>query len=250
MSNKRFVGYLSGGDSEFYYMDDAAKDRFLFNRIEVPGSRPNEAGWFKDGIIVDGFEFNLNSRFYRSPEFQEGMDVLFTGCSVTFGQGLPEEYIWGTMLSRKLGLSYANLSLPGKSAESLIKNIFAYFKEFGHPKYLFCLFPNPERTTITTNAKILVSKDMEKMSKHFLTKVGYWDVIKDLHLNYYENLEERPKYSKSPYISEDILPIEFAVFKTLSSIQILEQYCEVAGIKLVWGPWDQMFENRYRPYSE
>jgi len=172
--------------------------------------------------------YSLNSKFYRSPEFQKNVDILYSGCSVTYGMGLPEDFIWGTVVANKLNNTYANISMAGISVEEIVSNIYSYFKEYGHPKILMCLFPNFERMRVPVNNNIFISKNFIHNKEK---------ILQELHLSRYAILEDRPKYSKAPYFAEDVLPLELAYWTSLKSIMFLEQYCEAAGIKFVWSTW-------------
>ena len=54
-------------------------------------------------------------------------------------------------------MSYINLALPGKSVSSIINNLYSYFREYGHPKKVFCLFPNFNRFELPINKDIIIS---------------------------------------------------------------------------------------------
>lgn len=98
--------------------------------------------------------YNFNSHGLRSDEFtrdHRGMHVLFAGCSVTFGDGMPEEYIWPRLvydrLSEHAELSgYFNIAMCGAHFDEVNNQIFRYFQNFGYPKYLFVNYPAFKRT--------------------------------------------------------------------------------------------------------
>jgi len=87
----------------------------------------------------------LNSSWFRCDDFKEkhdGVHVLFSGDSVTFGEGLTIEETWAhqvySNISKKLKTSgYFNLAVPGTGTPMHIFNMFKYFKKYGNPDYIF-----------------------------------------------------------------------------------------------------------------
>ena len=168
--------------------------------------------------------YALNAHGYRSPEFKSGTPFIFGGCSYTYGVGIPEESIWGVQLAKKLGLDYANISMPGASVPWVVEQIFAYCREFGNPEYIVCAFPNFFRGVYTQNNDVLVHD-------------GYRDYV-ERDVVFYALMQldstQLPKISKRPHVIDDVTPPELPVYHAMKSIRILEQYCEAAGINLKW----------------
>jgi hypothetical protein len=96
-----------------------------------------------------------NSHGLRSHEFKvehEGRNhVLFAGCSVTFGEGIPEEYIWPKLVYDRIssflhGMSgYFNVGINGGNHVDIIKQVLTYIKEHGDPDTIFINFPDTQR---------------------------------------------------------------------------------------------------------
>lgn len=192
---------------------------------------PNDYKLNGVGVTKKGFSYNLdihgiyshNSHGYRSKEFHKNTQAVFSGDSFTYGVGLPEDGTWASMVSEALGLDSVNLGFPGASATGIVSNLMHYFKVYGNPEYLFCMFPDLERMHVFLNKNILTSThDMDN---------GFTE-IQLCHLSDYE---ERPKYAKKPFLVDDVMSNEIAYYYSLKSIQMLEQYCEAAGIKFLWG---------------
>jgi hypothetical protein len=99
--------------------------------------------------------YNLNSHGLRSDEFlssHEGKHILFAGCSVTTGEGLPLKDTWAHKLYTQISSSqktsgYFNISYPGASILGTIKQIYLYVENFGSPDCIFALLPNIVRDT-------------------------------------------------------------------------------------------------------
>lgn len=162
--------------------------------------------------IID-IEYNLNQFNYRSPEFKKNPDLLFGGCSVTFGVGLPEEYTWWSLLSKKLGAEkIANISMYGNSIEKAVYSIIKYIKLYGSPKAICFLAPEPYRYEAFFNGVL-----------------GVHSLSRD---DKYEN-----KFSKYPYPPSEVISGDNALYSSIRALITLETICKAANIKLVWGTW-------------
>ena len=184
-----------------------------------------------DFIPID---YKINNNGFRGPEFEKNNELLILGCSFTHGQGLPQEYIWADILSKKLNMSYSNLGFGGDSAIGQISKAFYYFKNIGKPKIIVALFPSN---------RMLVPNVKDKLVSHNL----HGEVRDSLFINQI-SLEdgEFKKYAKSPYRPEDIFPQELAFLYERIMLDMLEQYCETNDIKLFWSCWD--FKYQYSLY--
>jgi hypothetical protein len=94
---------------------------------------------------------------------------------LTWGAGLPEEKMWTNIVSKELNLSHANLALSGDSVYGQVRRIFAYFKEFGHPKYIYAVFPEFYRMLIPINKKIFTTKGGVKEIKYKTLEINVKD---------------------------------------------------------------------------
>jgi hypothetical protein len=105
------------------------------------------------------FDYSLNSLGLRSEEFLKGSNLLFAGCSFTFGEGLPYKSNWSGILFDEISMKnaqvgqYHNLGYCGGSVDYIIKNIVNYIEIFGAPRYVFALFPESSRKTVLSNKK-------------------------------------------------------------------------------------------------
>ena len=75
-----------------------------------------------------GLETLLNSYGYRSDEFstdEASENYLFTGCSFTWGAGLPEGKSWSHIVSKRLnGSKHFSLAMSGQSVSAIVTNIY------------------------------------------------------------------------------------------------------------------------------
>lgn len=75
--------------------------------------------------------YKLNAHGYRCKEFDNinwNNFVLFLGCSNTFGQGVPENYLASSLLEKHLNIDCVNLGVPGGS-NILISDIALHLVE-------------------------------------------------------------------------------------------------------------------------
>ena len=94
-----------------------------------------------------------NSMGLRSDEFTKehhGMHIVFAGCSITFGDGLPEEFIWPKLVFNKIKeehqvSGYYNLGFNGANHFQIFTQIWSYIEHFGNPDVLFINFPDIRR---------------------------------------------------------------------------------------------------------
>lgn len=98
--------------------------------------------------------YNINEDGFRSDLFsdsKEGLKILFAGCSITFGHGLPEEYIWpkivyNSLANRGVGLSnYHNISKLGVSRLEIMLMISDWIEYFGIPDIILINMPESSR---------------------------------------------------------------------------------------------------------
>lgn len=228
-----------------YDYEEEVIDRLFFNNLDKSYILTSHNILTEDNVeISNEFFYKLNSSFYRSEEFYKSPDIIFSGCSFTYGMGLKEESLWTDLLAKKMKSGYINLGLPGKSVSSIINNLYSYFREYGKPKYIFCLFPNFHRFELPINEQIIISQRNLNNTKYNSSPIFYDDPIdaggylQDIIIDD-TNLSEKPKYSKKPHVAEDILSIDITYWTAIKHILSFEQYCEAAGIKLFWTTWDK-----------
>lgn len=178
--------------------------------------------------------YKVNSMEYRSDEFAETRDIVFAGCSQTWGEGVVLDGIWGNILSKSLNKKSYNLGVGAKSVQFIVKNTISFCKEYGNPKAIFCLFPEFTRIEMKSDSDFMVGKntDINAVGRH------QYNLVPNK-----TNPEKDTKYSKAPHLAEDMIPSEFIFSITLDYIHMLEMYCELNDIKLFWGTWDGFLDD-------
>jgi hypothetical protein len=119
-------------------------DKFFVSK-KIPVSKTSKE--------IKNVEYKINSDGFRTEHFEDSTDkdiILATGCSFTFGLGLPEKYTWPKLLEAELNkdadlFKLYNLGFPGHGYFIIIKNIFSFIKKYGKPKAIFIVFPNINR---------------------------------------------------------------------------------------------------------
>jgi hypothetical protein len=190
--------------------------------------------------------YRANTYGYRSDEFSSGVSLLAAGCSFTFGIGVPEDAIWSNVLSKKLGLSVANISRPGASVPWIVETVFTYFEKFGHPEYLLCLFPDETRAMAIVDGKIVTGPKKYQENKNGIYGTRGVDdkqYVYDFRVKTFEEFLASPSYIKRPYEASSTYTQEYATYHSIRAIRRLEQYCKLAGIKLAWSTWDSSFND-------
>ena len=97
--------------------------------------------------------FKPNSDNYRCDEFtdkHDGKHILFSGCSVTYGQGLYTSETWSNILYKKISETeklsgYFNLGTPGRGINDIVASIFKYCDRYGNPDAIFIDLPDTGR---------------------------------------------------------------------------------------------------------
>jgi hypothetical protein len=129
--------------------------------------------------IKNNLNYQLNSNGYRCDYFQkthDGLHLLFTGCSNTFGEGVVQDKTWTSLLHKEISKNqkvsgYYNLAICGSTIFEIIKNCYRYIRRYGAPDYIFMLLPEIERDHIyfKESRQLLVSHIVEiyKMFEDF-----------------------------------------------------------------------------------
>jgi hypothetical protein len=164
---------------------------------------------------TEDISYVTNSCGHRSDEFaknHDGLHILFAGCSVTFGEGLPYMSNWSGKLHNKISKKiktsgYFNLSFLGGSTELIISNINKYIINYGAPDIIFMHIPESLRGMFYSGGyQYYISKDIKELKKQNL-----W------------------------YAYNMILAIEII--------------CKYANIKLLWTTWDEKDNEFYKAAS-
>jgi hypothetical protein len=172
--------------------------------------------------------YEFNSHGFRSEEFGNSTseNYLYAGCSYTSGTGVPIDFIWASQLNKYIGGDkFFNLGVAGGSTHRIIVNILNYIKLYGAPKGIFILFPDLTRTDIfIENSRITVN-----------TEKAYG--------NPKEIMSSEAEISKKVDEAKKVLTYERLFYDFSFSILNLEMLCQSMKIDLLWGVWDNQFND-------
>lgn len=231
MSNLENKPKIYGPDDSFNSMVD-----FLSLHTADLTINDNKSGIFRDnfdgkttfGDEVTDYTVGVNSLNFRSPEFTNNPEIIFSGCSVSYGVGVPADGTWIEALKNYLNpSSYVALAKPAASSQKIVFTIFKYIFKYGKPKKIFVLFPDPYRTSSVSDFKNLTESPDRG-------GVGTYPV--DLLLT--RDKKTLAKYSKRPHILKEIFIPEIGFKSTIEAIHSLEAFCKAAEIDLMWSTWD------------
>jgi hypothetical protein len=200
----------------------------------VPISSTQLGYMFSYGLGDIETEYSFNNFGYRDSHWNSKAEILAVGCSNTYGIGVPIDSRWTNILEQKIHKKIHNLSLPGGSINELVSKSFEYFKEFGNPHTMLCLFPDPFRLRLPFKKKLIKGSQYGPSVDLFINNAYFANSLKD---------SERMQYFKMPYSYEEVLPIELPLYFSMQSIHMLEQYCKSNNIKLIWSSWYCNFVN-------
>jgi hypothetical protein len=219
---------------QYEVIDEIFDNKYNKNLIiNEEGFFTTPGSWYDKTCEGPEVTYKLNSMGFRSKNFEKldnnKNNILFSGCSCTFGEGLPEEYMWTKMLTSNMSKIYSNISdyniaFPGQSIFTIIKNTYAFINKYGNPKFLFICFPPITRYTGYSNK---------------LNKYTNLYLLRNIRNKNNPNIEEEAQYTKSFKYENNIL-----VYSLL--IHMLEDFCKSKDINLFWSAWDK---DDYKAYN-
>jgi hypothetical protein len=197
----------------------------------------NDAQFGVPSVAGNYMSPDINILGYRSIEFDEPAEMLISGCSFTFGQGVNVEANWPSQLSEMVNMKHHNLALPGSGVGLQVGNIFSYIYKYGNPKIILCLFPEFDRMRMVSNRNFMIPSN-DKVHKSYLK--GEDDIIDYSYT--YAGIHDIKDISKIPHKAEDVIPQELAFNISINYIKMLEMYCNSNGIIFLWSTW---FKEQY-----
>jgi hypothetical protein len=196
----------------------------------------NQRNRFPEAINSFGKSYTINEMGYRGEEFgTDPAEIVTAGCSQTWGSGIPDEFIWPQILAKRTNKKVDNVAYYGKSIPGIVEILFCYFREIGNPKYVFVAFPDLYRMLFPTTANLMHTKNVLVESEY---PEKDQPMIANTNLGETRLYSQKPKYFKTPYFMEEVMTGEITIWQGLQYIQMLQKYCDAAGIILKYGTWD------------
>ena len=213
-----------------YFTDNIEVGLFMPNHKDPVLSKPTDDAYI--GTVDEHNTYNINSLGLRG-EFYKNADILASGCSITFGIGIPEEGRWSNILSNLVNKNIMNLGNPGGSVETICQQIIQYCMNNTMPKQIFCLMPDLFRNMV------VVDKDFYK-SKIPNKNIGNKDTLELTFCNprvmNYEDTAIYMEIIDKKYIEDATSPHQL-ILDAINYIYILESFCLLNNIKLYWTTW-------------
>lgn len=176
--------------------------------------------------------YNINSRGFRG-EFDEDSTTIASGCSITFGIGVPESGRWTNLLGKQIDKNIINLGNPGGSVESICTNIIQYCMNNKMPKEIFCLFPDFFRSMVVVDKEFYKSERVRHDSS-IVDNLDLWFCNPKV-VSYKDSVFMEIKDKTN---IEDATSPHQLILDAVNFIYILESFCLTNGIKLYWTTWD------------
>lgn len=108
-------------------------------------------GWIGDSAW---FKYQFNSNGFRCDEFTTDPTIMFLGCSLTAGFGLPVDVIWPELVARQLGMRCANLGQGGSSADTAFRLCHGWIDHI-KPKIVIYMKPTGIRWEMLVQEKTM-----------------------------------------------------------------------------------------------
>lgn len=209
-NSNSFNLYYNGGSQKIYY--------------NYVGTQEDERKIYKSKDAEVTYYFNKEG--FRTKQFnllnKNNINILTAGCSNTFGQSMPEEKIWPTILKNKISnnnVDLYNIGVSGLDTGRIIANCYNFIKKYGAPDYLFLLLPPIQRSLVLSK-----NNEVATLQDPILVRS-----ISDL--------------SKALFKKKSKLPI--ILYNNLIHLINLETFCITNNIKLFWHSWDNNSQEIY-----
>ena len=220
-NSKSFTDYFNIKDNRYFYKNTLIGNIYITYYPEVTFAEPNTVSTISHMDVYvnksnkNDITYSLNNHLYRCDDFDKEQakdNYLYSGCSYTFGTGLPYESLWALNLNRNLnGNKFFNLAMHGASYDQIINDLYDYIRMFGKPKAIFLLLPNLER--------------IPSFDYH-----GDKPYMRNSHIKTYPS-------DKYKLFFKHNQP-EILVYRFYKLLQQFEEYCSLQNIPLLWTTWD------------
>lgn len=98
------------------------------------------------------FDYTINSFGFRGNEVSTDVDVCYYGCSTTYGQGVPDDAIFTSVVDKNMNFTSNNFGLRG-AGDNEIFNVFVSTTKFIKMKRAVFVFPELDRITLPIRKK-------------------------------------------------------------------------------------------------
>lgn len=167
------------------------------------------------------FTYDFNKYGFRSKEFTDKDSIMFLGCSITQGIGLPDQFTFPEIVCRQLDLQSCNLGMHGTSADTAFRLATKYLKMI-MPKVVVCHLVFPERLEILTldGADFLLPSFDRLVPKFDDSNISF------------ENFTKASEESLNAYKNWISVP-ENSMYNHMKNLLAIEKLCNDLDIKFV-----------------
>lgn len=197
----------------------------LGNKILPTCTTDNPNNWNSKNRYIEEFEYQYNRQGFRCDSFesQSDMPIVFSGCSITMGVGLPISKTWAYNILDKiknktrLNIPFWSVATSGSSIELQVLYLTHYI-DILKPKFVFCLMPPYVRRHIIVNGKEMnysISRELSFGPDDFTN--NELDIVQ----------QALPLLSDTSY----------AIFETIKSLILLNEICKRYNTTVIYDNW-------------
>lgn len=135
--------YLEYANKTLDWLPSDTEKKYNYN-ITHNYEKLQEMGWVDKQIT-----YSFNEYGFRCPSFSDDPSILFLGCSLTTGIGLPLENTWPYIVSAELKLNLINLGQGGGSGDTVFRLAHGWIPRL-KPKIVYVLMPHEDRNEIVS----------------------------------------------------------------------------------------------------
>lgn len=139
--------YLQYANQTLSWLPMDTEERYQLH-LKTHYEQLRENGW-----IDNSFDYRFNSYGFRCQEFNNVDNMMFLGCSLTVGIGIPEKNRWTDIIANKLNLRCFNLGIGGSSSDTAFRLFYGWIDKL-KPKIVVFARPPGIRFEIVLPEKI------------------------------------------------------------------------------------------------
>jgi hypothetical protein len=121
----------------------------------------------KHGWINSDFTYKFNSHGFRCEEFSNEPSIVFLGCSMTIGIGLPVHHTWPSLVANNLNLKCYNLGIGGSSNDTAFRLAYFWLEKIKPKLVVFCQTFSARMEIFSTNG--IIGTPAETVKDFYLT---------------------------------------------------------------------------------
>lgn len=184
------------------------------------------------GIVDDNNTYKINSLGLRGNVYEDP-EIIASGCSITFGIGVPELGRWTNLLEKKINKDILNLGNTGASVQNICTGLIQYCMNNKMPKEIFCVMPDFFRRVVVVDKEFYKSR-VKRDGTEINDELGHTFCGPKIHTEkdcIYMYIEDQK------YIEDSVSPHQL-ILDAINCIYILESFCLTNNIKIHWTTWD------------